>query len=108
MIYELRVYHCLPGKLPAVNDRFKNITTKIWERFGIKTVGFWTVLVGENSADFIYMLAWTDLAERDRLWNAFVIDPEWKAKRAETEANGPLVASVSNRFLSPTDYSSLK
>ncbi len=108
MIYELRVYHCLPGKLPAVSDRFKNITTKIWERFGIKAVGFWTVLVGENSTDFIYMLAWTDLAERDRLWNAFVIDAEWKAKRAETEANGPLVASVSNSFLSPTDYSSLK
>ena len=51
MIYELRVYHCLPGKLPAVNDRFKNITTKIWERFGIKAVGFVTAVMkdGENN-----------------------------------------------------------
>ena len=108
MIHELRVYHCMPGKLPAVSDRFKNITTKIWERFGIKTVGFWTVLVGENSADFIYILAWKDLAERDRLWSAFVADPEWKEKRAVTEVNGPLVASISNSFLTPTDYSPLK
>jgi hypothetical protein len=108
MIYELRVYHCMPGKLPAVSDRFKNITSKIWERYGIKAVGYWTVMVGENSTDFIYMLSWKDLAERERVWNAFLADAEWKEKRAATEANGPIVASVSNSFLSPTDYSPLK
>lgn len=108
MIYELRVYHCLPGRLPDVNKRFETITSRIWERFGIKQVGYWTVLVGENSNDFVYMLAWKDLAERERLWSAFLSDTEWIAARAETENNGPLVASVSNSFLTPTKYSALK
>ena len=47
MIYELRVYHTMPGKLPALLKRFDTITLKIWERHGIKQAGFWTTLVGE-------------------------------------------------------------
>ena len=41
-------------------------------------------------------------------WSAFQNDPEWKAKRAETEKDGPIVASVANMILSPTSFSSVK
>ena len=108
MIYELRIYHTLPGKLPALLNRFDTITLKIWERHGIKQAGFWTTLVGESNADLTYMLQWESLAERETKWNAFQADPEWISARAETEKNGAIVAKVSNSFRTPTSFSSVK
>src|SRR5438552_4068556 len=83
MIYELRVYKCVPGRLPALLNRFANTTLKIWEKHGIKQAGFWTTVVGESSQELYYLLAWESLADREKKWNAFVVDPEWLAKRAE-------------------------
>ena len=36
MIVELRVYHCLPGRLPALHERFQNVTLPLWEKHGIE------------------------------------------------------------------------
>lgn len=108
MIYEMRVYHCMPGCLPALLKRFDTITLKKWEQHGIKQAGFWTVLVGENNQDLIYLLAWDSMADREAKWNKFQADPEWLAARAETEKDGAIVASISNSFLQPTSFSSVK
>ena len=108
MIYELRIYRCVPGKLPALNNRSANITLKIWERHGIKQAGFFTTLIGESNQELTYMLAWESMADREKKWNAFQADPEWHAKRAETEKDGPIVANVSVQLLTPTAYSSVK
>jgi len=51
MIYELRVYHCVPGRLPALLKRFETITLELWKRHGIRQAGFWTVLVGDSNQD---------------------------------------------------------
>lgn len=108
MLYELRIYHCVPGRLADVNKRFATITTKIWEKHGIRPVGFWTVMIGDSNQDLYYMLQWESLAEREQKWSAFASDPEWLKARAETEKNGQIVASFSNQILSPTDYSPMK
>jgi hypothetical protein len=108
MIYELRVYHCVPGRLPNLLKRFETITLKIWEKHGIKQAGFWTVLVGESNQALYYLLAFDSLADREKKWNAFMADPEWIAKRAETEKDGPIVAKVVNQILQPTAFSSVK
>ena len=108
MIYEMRIYKCIPGRLPALQKRFETITLKIWERHGIKQAGFWTTLVGESNQELIYLLDWESLAERDKKWTAFQADPEWIAKRAETEKDGAIVANVANQLLVPTTYSSVK
>lgn len=108
MLYELRTYHAVPGRMPDLLSRFENITLKIWERYNIRTVGFWTIAIGSSNQVLYYMLAWESLAERERVWNAFAADPEWLARRAETEKNGPLVAHLSNEILSPTAFSKLK
>jgi NIPSNAP len=68
MIYELRVYQCVAGKLPALLKRFEDYTLKIWEQHGIRHAGFWTVLVGDGSNDLHYLLAWESLAEREKVW----------------------------------------
>ena len=107
MLHELRVYHVVPGKLPALLTRFETITTKIWERQGIRQVGFWTADIGTSNV-LIYMLEWESLAEREQKWSAFQADPEWNTKRAETEMDGPLVARVRNSILRPTRFSKIQ
>ena len=80
MIYEMRVYRCLPGRLPALLNRFATITLKIWEKHGIKQAGFFTTLVGESNQELTYFL----------------------------EKDGQIVANVSVQMLTPTAFSSVK
>jgi hypothetical protein len=104
----MRVYRCLPGRMPALLSRFQNATLAIWERHGIRQAGFWTTLIGESNQDLTYMLAWESMAEREKKWGAFHIDPEWVAKRAESEKDGPIVSNITASFLQPTAFSSVK
>ena len=69
MIYELRIYHCVSGRLPALLKRFETTTLDLWKRHGIRQAGFWTVLVGDGgNQDLHYLLAWESLAEREAKW----------------------------------------
>ena len=108
MIYELRNYRCVPGRLPALLSRFQNHVLRIWEKHGIRHAGFWTTLVGESNQRLIYMLAWDSLAEREKRWDAFRADPEWLTIAAESEKDGPIVENISNELLAPTAFSSVK
>jgi hypothetical protein len=108
MIYELRVYRCLPGRLPDLNKRFETTTLRIWEKHGIRQAGFWTTVVGDSNQELHYLLEWKDLAERERVWGAFMADPDWIKARAESEKNGPIVANITNTLLAPTAYSRVK
>ena len=60
MIYETRIYETHPGRLPALNARFRNHTMKIFERHGIKNIGYWTSDVGEYSDRLTYIIAFED------------------------------------------------
>jgi hypothetical protein len=104
----MRVYRCVPGRLPALLKRFETITLEIWQRHGIRQAGFWTTLVGESNQDLTYLLAWESMAERERIWDAFQADPDWIAKRAETERDGQIVQNITNAFLAPTAFSSVR
>ena len=108
MIYETRVYRAIPGRLPALLTRFETITVKLWEKHGIRPVGFFTTLVGESNQDLTYILAWESLAEREKKWGAFQIDPEWTAARARTEEDGQIVSNVTNQLLKPTTFSAMQ
>ena len=81
MIYELRVYHCLPGRLPALLKRFETVTVR---------------------------LQWDSMAERDKRFAAFQSDPERIEARRKSEEDGPLVASISNSILTPTAFSAAR
>ena len=102
MIYEIRVYRCLPGRLPALLKRFDTITLKLWEKHGIKQAGFFTTLVGESNQELTYFLAWELLADREKKWAAFQSDPDWIAARAKTEEDGQIVGNIVNQLLVPT------
>lgn len=108
MIYEQRIYTCLPGRLPALNKRFESVTLKLWQKHGFRPVGFFTTLVGEDSLDLTYLLAWESMGERERAWAAFMSDPDWLKARADSEKDGMIVARIRNQILAPTAYSALK
>ncbi|QYD69708.1 NIPSNAP family protein [Paraburkholderia edwinii] len=108
MIVEMRVYHCAPTRLPALLDRFVNITLGFFEKYGIEQVGFFTTLAGPSNHTLTYMIKWESLAERETKWNAFQSDQEWITKRAATEADQPIVERIENTFLTPTAFSALR
>ncbi len=109
LIYEWRIYEAYPGRLEALNERFSKITLKYFEKHSIKVIGFWTAIVGTSNILY-YMIAFDDLAHREKAWNAFSTDPEWIKARRETEekSGGPLTERIVNMILKPTDYSPLK
>ena len=108
MIYEMRVYTCIPGRLPALLKRFENHTLKIWERHGIRQAGFFTTLIGTSNQELTYMLAWESMGEREKKWNAFMSDPEWTTARVDSEKDGQIVANIVSQFLAPTTFSAVK
>jgi hypothetical protein len=108
MIYELRVYRCLPGRLPALLKRFENITLKLWDRHGIRQAGFFTTLIGESNQELTYMVAWESLAEREKKWTAFQADPDWISARAKSEEDGQIIGNIVSQLLVPTAFSAVK
>ena len=107
MIYELRIYEVVPGKLPALNERFSKITMGYFKKYGLKIVGLWTDEVGINNR-LIYMLAFDDMAHREKAWAALRADPDRAKAFAETEKDGPLVICVTNTIMVPTAYSPMQ
>ena len=108
MIYEYRVYEAVPGKLDQIEARFRDHTVGLFERHGIKNIGYWTASVGDWSDRLIYIVAFESSEQRDRAWAAFRSDPEWVRVKEQTEAKGPIVARIFNTLLTPTDYSPLQ
>jgi hypothetical protein len=104
LIYELRIYEVVPGRMPALHNRFANITSKLFDKHGIRVVGYWTDMFGHNDR-LSYIVAWENLADREKRWGAFSTDPEWLAARAKTEESGPIVARVINTMMTATAYS---
>jgi NIPSNAP len=108
MILEMRVYRCVPGRLPALLKRFDTITLKLFEKHGIKQAGFFTTLIGESNQELTYFLSWESLAEREKKWTAFQADPEWISARAKTEEDGQIVGNIVSQLLVPTGFSAVK
>ncbi len=108
MLYEYRVYHAMPGRLPDLERRFTDHTLGFFERPGIIPAGFWTCYIGASQNSLHYLLAWPDLATRQARWDAFAADPGWLAAKAESEADGPLVDHITSEIWKPAAYSALQ
>ena len=109
LVYEMRTYTATEGKLDAVNARFRDHTRRIFERHNMKSVGYWTPLEGPTAGTtLVYILEHPSREEARKNWAAFSADPEWQKVKAESEANGRIVAKAESVFLVPTDYSPIK
>ena len=107
MVYEMRYYQVVPGRLPALNARFQNHTCKLFEKHGIKVIGFWEAYIGTSNV-LNYLLAFDSLAHREKAWDAFQSDPEWIEARANSEQDGPIVAQVRAEIWKATPYSPMQ
>ena len=123
--FEMRTYHAAPGKLDALNARFRDHTTALFKKHGMESIGYWTPVEKEPEAEatgaaaggnansgndetLIYILAYPSREAAAASWKAFRDDPEWVKAKAESEKDGPLVEKVDSVFLNPTDYSPMK
>jgi len=102
--YELRIYHCEPGKLGDLINRFRDHTTALFEKHGMTNVGYWVPTKADNNSLY-YVLSYPDRASRDNSWKAFGNDEAWKSARQNSELNGKIVKSVESIFLQTEDFS---
>jgi hypothetical protein len=107
-VYELRIYHTYEGKLDDLLTRFREHTTRLFEKHGIKNVAYWTPtddpLKGKT---LVYVIAHPSRDAAAANWKAFGEDPEWLSVRDKSETNGKLVEKVDSTFLVLTDFSPL-
>jgi hypothetical protein len=105
-VYELRVYHTYEGKLDDLLKRFREHTTKLFEKHGMKNVAYWTPLdEPAKSNTLIYVLAHPSREAAAANWKGFQDDPEWKSVRDKSEENGKIVEKVESTYMALTDFS---
>jgi heme-degrading monooxygenase HmoA len=109
-VFELRTYTASPGKMDALNARFRDHTNKLFEKHGMSIIGFWMPMKQkEGEEKLIYILAYPSKEAADKSWKAFRDDPEWQKVVKETEKNGRLLAKPPESvYMTPTDYSPIK
>src|SRR5437762_14328992 len=105
-VYELRVYHVYEGKLPDLLKRFREHTTKLFEKHGMKNIAYWTPMdEPQKSNTLVYIIAHASCEAATANWKAFQDDPEWQSVRNASEASGKIVEKVDSTFLALTDFS---
>lgn len=107
-VYELRIYTCEPGKLPALLERFRDHTCKLFEKHGMKNVAYWVPTDAPGAeTKLVYLLEHSSREAAAVSFQAFRNDPEWKAVRtASEEKHGKILAlPVESTIMVKTDYS---
>ena len=107
-VFEMRTYTTHPGRLDALNARFRDHTTRIFEKHSIKNIGYWTTDVGESNHELTYMVAFEDANQRMEAWESFRNDPEWAKVVEDSHRDGLIVKNVRNQTLVPTPYSPMQ
>jgi hypothetical protein len=107
-IFELRIYHAVPGRLPALESRFRDIYSKLLAKHDLQVVGYW---VPEGAADwdntFVYLVAHSNREEAKKNWDAMLADPEVQEAIKSEEAN-KLVEKIDRMYMRSTDFSPMK
>ena len=108
-VYELRTYTTLDGRLPALETRFREHTMQIFEKHGMKNVGYWIPQdEPKHSNTLVYIISHESRTAAKANWAAFVADPEWKEVAKASEADGKIVQKVESVYLDAASYSPIK
>ncbi|HYA98497.1 MAG TPA: NIPSNAP family protein [Methylomirabilota bacterium] len=110
-VFELMIYHTLPGKAPELEAIFRE-HARLMTKHGLDVVGFW--VPNEDPAwrdTFVYLLAFPNREEAKKRWHELYIDP---ATRPDAEAAKLIIEKtgeefhVDEVFMRPTDFSAMK
>jgi hypothetical protein len=108
-VFELRTYYTTPGKLPDLQTRFRDHTTKLFEAHGMTNIGYWVPQdEPAHSNTLIYVIAHQSREAAKKSWADFGKDPEWVKVKTASEANGKIVEKVDSVYMDATDYSKIK
>ena len=108
-VYELRTYVVPEDKLAPLNARFRNHTMRIFERHGMKNVGYWVPQdAPAKDNTLIYIISHESREAAKKSWSAFGADPEWQKVAKESQVNGKIVAGITSVYMDATDYSPIK
>src|ERR1035437_8222260 len=102
--YEMRIYYAAPGKLDALNSRFRDHTCKLFENHGMMNIGYWLPITNTENK-LVYLLAYPSRDAREKSWKEFMADADWQTAAKESEKDGKLVLKADSVFLSATDFS---
>ena len=103
MVYELRIYHIVPGRMDDIEARFRDHTFELFERHAIDVVGFWRK---RDADELIYVCRYPDADAMQASWSSFRADPEWQEVKRRTEAKGPIVRKVESEILDESVWQS--
>ncbi len=111
-VFELMVYHTEPGKVPALESIFKDVS-KLQAEHGLKTVGYWVPNddSGAWKDTFVYLIAHPSQEDAQKNWDALHADPAFLPYR---QAAIPLIKQVNGAydveevFMRPTDFSAME
>ena len=108
-VFELRTYTAPDGKLPNLQARFRDHTMRIFNKHGMKSVGYWVPQDGaEHNNTLVYIISHDSREQAKKNWADFQADPEWKKVSAESQVDGPIISKVVSVFMDATDYSPIK
>jgi len=108
-VFELRTYTSPDGKLGELHKRFRDHTRRIFDKHGMKSVGYWTPQDAPLSQNtLIYILEHPSRDAAKKAWADFQADPEWQKVSAESQVNGRIVSGVVSVFMDATDYSAIR
>jgi NIPSNAP len=109
-VFEMHVYHTLPGKLPALESQFRDTTSKLLAKHDLKIVGYW-VPEGTPAWDntFIFIVAHSSREEAKKNWDAMRADPDFQELiRENSDPATKLVEKIDVLYMRPTDFSPMK
>jgi len=109
-IFELRIYHSPTSRqLGLLHERFRGPEIKIFHRAGIHPILYGSTVIGPNIPNLTYVIPFTDLAAREKAWNAFAADPEWpKVRKDSIDKGGEIVTSNQILLYKATKYSPIR
>ena len=108
-VFEIRTYTTHEGRLDALKKRFREHTTRLFEKHGMKNVGYWVPADAPLSNNtLIYILEHSSREAAKKSWDAFRADPDWKRAAAESEKDGKIVSKVESVYMTATDFSAIK
>jgi len=111
-VFELMVYHTVPGKVPALESIFRDVS-KLQAKHDLNVVGYW-VPGGEDPAwanTFIYLVAHPSLDEAKNNWHALHADPafpEYRDQAAQILEKVDQKYRVDEVYMRPSDFSAMK
>ena len=110
-VFELRIYKAMPGKRDVLATRFRDHTMAMFEKAGMRNVGYWTAVTGDEvDRTFIYMLAYPSQEARADMWKTLGADPDFQREviAMERSEERKLVDTIDARLLVPTEFSPLR